>query len=369
MNKNILLLGGSNTGIWDGWAHHFVILAERHLGVKVSNRFLGAVGSLYGLFRLLKMEQEKTTIPDLIIFEYMLNDIVLVNGNIISRQLVNDTLDEIAQLCVYRGIALHFLCLQPRGAGRPRRSLFRRGVQESYRQVSHRFGLPVPLFQHEAMGRDILDSDYLDPHHLTPEASRIVAEALLNRLCSSVTHGSAQPPLKMKRAFTFVDATQAIAVGRARLGQCEMTVLQGPVIEMQRPSSTTWPATGRLVGVLFRSRRTSGWYRIQVDRTVRRKNACTSDLSLLPELVVMQYPNIRTHARGAVEIAMPKGESELMSAAHDPSQMPQRPEAPFLNQELAVFGLMFWTGPRGLGRLTEGFDFWRRAVLRGWPLR
>ncbi|MGO9697994.1 MAG: hypothetical protein ACLPX7_01885, partial [Xanthobacteraceae bacterium] len=87
-----------------------------------------------------------------------------------------------------------------------------------------------------------------------------------------------------------------------------------------------------------------------------------------PELVVMQYPNIRSLPRGVVEIAMPDDESDLMSIAHDPSQMPQNPETPFLGQELAVFGLMLWNGPSGLDRVGEAIDFWRRAILRGWPL-
>ncbi len=315
------------------------------------------------------MEREETTFPDLIVFEYTLNDMVLVGGNIISKHLVKDTLHDIAEFCVHRRIALHFLCLQPRGTGKPGRSLLRRGVRETYSQVARRYGLPVPLSLHEAMGRGILDSDYLDPHHLTPEASHLIAEALLRRLSGPLAKAPTGAPPQPRRAFTFVDANQASAIGRARLAQCEMTVLQGPVIEMHRPSSATWPATGRLAGILFRSRLTSGWYRIRVDHTVRRKNACTSDLSILPELVVMQYPNIRTLARSVVEIAMPDDEAGLMTIAHDPSQMPQKPECPFLVQEFAVFGLMLWSGPLGLDQVTEAIDFWCRAILRGWPLR
>ena len=43
---NILLLGGSNTGMSIGWAAHFQRLAGDHV---VTNGFLGAVGSSFGL--------------------------------------------------------------------------------------------------------------------------------------------------------------------------------------------------------------------------------------------------------------------------------------------------------------------------------
>ena len=46
----ILLLGGSNAGMREGWASQFQRQASAH---EVENRFLGAVGSLYGLMALL----------------------------------------------------------------------------------------------------------------------------------------------------------------------------------------------------------------------------------------------------------------------------------------------------------------------------
>ena len=364
VTMNILLLGGSNTGIWEGWAHHFVILAEGRLGAKVSNGFLGAVGSLYGLYQLLKMERENNHTPDIIVFEYTLNDIVLVRGSIISAKLVMDTLIEIAEFCVSRKIVLQFLCLKPQGGREFLSILTGRNVQRFYEQVAEQYGLPAPLSQRDAMARDILDSDYLDKHHLTPEASLVVAEALLRRLSGPLAIGSPTRPPRPQRAFAFLDATEASPVGRARLQQCDMTVLQAPVIEMMRPSSATWSASGRLVGVLLRCRTTSGWYSIRVDRAIRRKNASTADLALLPELVVMQYPNIRTQAREVIEIAMPDRELELMRIELDRSPMTRTPSGNFLNQEFAVFGIMLWSGLSKFDRLVETLGAVRSVLQR-----
>jgi hypothetical protein len=371
---HIHLLGGSNTGIWNGWAHHFVIMAERDLGARVTNGFLGAVGSLYGLLQLQKLAREGAPLPDAIVFEYALNDIVLVHGDVVSLSLVRETLTDVCDFCVRRGVALQLLCLEPKELRlfRP----FHRGrrVRPLYGAAALRHGLPSPLSQSEAMGRNVLDGDYLDDHHLTPEASRLVAEALVRRLSAPppAPVGARIPRAKSKKAgsaFDYVDATEARVSGRARPSMCDMTILKGPVVELRRPSSARWPATGRLVGVLLRARPTSGWYRITVAGAVRRKNACGSDLALLPEVVTLHYPHVWRRARGAVEVAMPDGEDELMRLAEDVSPMPQDPEPPFADQEMAVFGVMLWRGPSGLLRVAEAIDFWRRSVVRAWPRR
>jgi hypothetical protein len=50
----------------------------------MTNGFLGAVRSLYGLMRLQKREQERAPLPDIVLFEYTLNDILLVSRKAIS---------------------------------------------------------------------------------------------------------------------------------------------------------------------------------------------------------------------------------------------------------------------------------------------
>ena len=371
---HIHLLGGSNTGIWNGWAHHFVIMAERDLGARVTNGFLGAVGSLYGLLQLQKLVREGAPLPDAIVFEYALNDIVLVHGDVVSLSLVRETLMDVCGFCVRRGVTLQYLCLEPKAlrSFRP----FHRGrrVRPIYDAAALRHGLPAPLSQHEAMGRNVLDGDYLDEHHLTPDASRAVAEALVRRLSAPPLAAAAgrvpkAEPRKAGPAFDYVDATQASVAGRAWPSTCDMTILKGPVVELRRPSSARWPATGRLVGVLLRARPTSGWYRITVEGAVRRKNACGSDLKLLPEVVTLHYPHVWRRVRAAVEIAMPDDEAGLMRLGEDVSPMPLDPEPPFADQELAVFGLILWRGPSGFDRVAEALDFCRRSVARGWPWR
>ncbi len=358
---HIHLIGGSNTGIWDGWAHHFVISAEREMGARVTNGFLGAVGSLFGLFRLHRLEREGAPLPDIVVFEYTLNDIVFANGRVLSSRLVRETLLDAADFCVRAGIALQFLCLEPRdlrGRGVSRR------VTRTYQDAAATYGLPAPLTQREAMARDLVDGDYLDLHHLTPEASRTVAEALLRRL-SGLAPGATPPrALRPRRTFEFVDATRAVAAGRAWSSTCQTAVLSGPVIEMRRPSSATFPVSGRLAGVLFRSRRSSGWYRIGVGRALRRKNACESALSFLPEVISMQYPRLRAQALGAVEIAMPDDERELMRLSCDRSPMPWGPEPPFAEQELALFGVIVWREAAGFARVGEAIRTGGKAVFK-----
>ncbi len=363
----ILLLGGSNTGFWGGWAHHFVALAERDLGANITNGFLGAVGSLYGLMQLLKYEREGAAHPEILIFEYMLNDILLVSQNAISTMLIRDTLGEISEYCLDRKIILQFLCLTPRRHRILTTPSASRSVANAYNKLAQRYGFPRPLLQDEVLDRRVSNDDYLDEAHFKPDISRKIAEALLARISALPKEAPKRIAPIRRRAFAYVDASQAETSGRAYQTKLEMTVLKGPLVEMNRPATTIWPATGQLVGVVFRSRPTSGWYRLTVGHTQRRKNACVTDLLILAELIAMQYPNIRAQACGSIEIAMPEDEAELMRLAHDISPMELSPTHPFGEQDLAIHGLMLWRGPFGFARLIESFDFWRRLVLR-WVL-
>lgn len=63
----LLLLGGSNTGIKGGWARH---PAEIMPEAEIDNQYLGVVGSLFGLLRLLKLKKEGFKKPDVVVFEY-----------------------------------------------------------------------------------------------------------------------------------------------------------------------------------------------------------------------------------------------------------------------------------------------------------
>ena len=57
------------------------------LGAEMTNGFLGAVRSLCGLMQLQKPEPEGAPLPDIVVFEYTLNDILLVSRNAISTIL------------------------------------------------------------------------------------------------------------------------------------------------------------------------------------------------------------------------------------------------------------------------------------------
>ncbi len=108
---DILLLGGSNAGLHYGWAAQFEAIVPEH---RVTNRFLGAVGSLYGLMRLLRLGEGQEPPPQLVIFEYALNDAVLLDAGWLRVDLLEDTLREVAELCREKSLPLLLLCLEPR---------------------------------------------------------------------------------------------------------------------------------------------------------------------------------------------------------------------------------------------------------------
>ncbi|MBM3655059.1 MAG: hypothetical protein FJX06_20065, partial [Alphaproteobacteria bacterium] len=172
----ILLLGGSNAGIRDGWAFQFQRQASAH---EVENRFLGAVGSLYGLMALLRMEREGAAPPEVVIFEYCLNDILLFAANCLRQKLVADTLEGVAACCARRGIRLMFLCLDPCQTTSKELRGARRRARRLYTEAAARYATPA-IWLEDIFPGGPTAAHYQDQNHLTVEASAAVAAATLS---------------------------------------------------------------------------------------------------------------------------------------------------------------------------------------------
>ncbi|HMK89235.1 MAG TPA: SGNH/GDSL hydrolase family protein [Methylocystis sp.] len=336
---NILLLGGSNAGLHYGWAAQFQALASpRHV---VVNRFLGAVGSLYGLLRLLDAPRDEAA-PDLLIFEYALNDAVLMDAGWLRVDLLEDTLAEVMTLCNRRNIPLLFLCLELRPTGRARVNRAVARVKRIYaRLAASRGGLPCITIEDVLGG--VRREDFSDKHHLNEAASKRVAEALLSMMESRAIPVPS-PSLEASGAFTYVRASAARPSGPYRRASVESTVFSGEFLELARSASSRWPGDGHIVGLMLRSTETSGDYRLAAGGHAFRKNAQSAMRDIVPNLMLLHYTKTRPVADHDLEISMPYDEAELKALPEDKSMLARPGGAPFLEQTLEIAGVMFWRG-------------------------
>jgi len=104
----LLLIGGSNTGIRGGWARQLAALMPE---AEIDNQYLGVVGSLFGLLRLLRLKKEGWPRPDVVVFEYALNDSYIMLGGGVDAPLLQWVLEDVVTLCAREGAGLLFLCL------------------------------------------------------------------------------------------------------------------------------------------------------------------------------------------------------------------------------------------------------------------
>ncbi|MDP3554915.1 hypothetical protein [Methylocystis sp.] len=337
----ILLLGGSNAGMREGWAFQFQRQASAH---EVENRFLGAVGSLYGLLALLKMERDATASPDVVIFEYCLNDILLFAAGCLRPSLVADTLEAIAACCARRRIRLMFLCLDPRPmASKSLRSATRR-AHRLYADAATRYATPA-IWLDEIFSGSLTAAHYQDENHLTVDASTAVAAAVLNRI------GDARIPLapNAEIRFDYVDAAQAQRRGACELHHIDSKVFEGAFIHLNRQSECYWPGSGRLVALMLRSDDRSGEYLIRAPRCVYRKNPRSKMQEIVANLMLLHYVTRAIATDRGVAIAMPDDEAALKRAPEDATLLAVPPTADFLDQTLDIHAAIFWR-PRSIAR-------------------
>jgi|GEM_PF-3879569 len=335
----ILLLGGSNAGMREGWAFQFQRQASAH---EVENRFLGAVGSLYGLLALLKMERDATASPDVVIFEYCLNDILLFAAGCLRASLVADTLEAIAACCARRRIRLMFLCLDPRPtASKALRSATRR-AHRLYADAATRYATPA-IWLNEIFAGSPTAAHYQDENHLTVDASTAVAAAVLSRI------DDARVPLapNAEVRFDYVDATQAQRRGACELRHIGSKVFEGGFVRLKRPSECHWPGSGRLVALMLRSDDSSGEYLIRAPRCVYRKNPRSKMQEIVANLMLLHYVTRAIATDRGVAIAMPDDEAALKRAPEDATLLAIPPTADFLDQTLDIHAAIFWR-PRSI---------------------
>lgn len=337
---NILLLGGSNAGMREGWAFQFQRQALEH---QVENRFLGAVGSLYGLMALLKMEREATPPPDVVIFEYALNDILLFAAGCLRPSLVADTLEAIAACCARRGIRLLFLCLDPRPAESKGLRDAQRRAHRLYAAAARRYGTPV-IWLDDVFSGARTAAHYQDENHLTVEASAAVAAVVLKRI------GEAREPSARDAEirFDYVDATQARLSGACEICHIESKVFDGAFIRLKRGGACFWRGSGRLVALMLRSDETSGEYLLLAPRQrAYRKNPCSKMQEIVPKLVLLHYVTRVIDTKVGVGVGMPYEEAALRRAPEDATLLSVPPTAHFSDQTVDIHAVIFWR-PRSL---------------------
>lgn len=340
----VLLLGGSNAGVYFGWAAQLQGLMPAH---EIVNRFLGAVGSLYGLSRLQDAERRGEPAPDLIVFEYALNDMILLDAGFVTTALIHDALAGVAQFCALRGVPLLFLCLHPRPSGRARVASNVRRVERIYQRVAEAHGMARCPTLETILGR-VRPEDFVDPHHLTAEASlrcaKIVADAVSGGRIRVPRASRLHPP-----SFDYVPASAAESSGRCRRIEIASTVFSGSFLELARPGASRWPGRGRLAGLLLRSTQDSGVYRVAAGGRAYARTAQSNMREIVPNLILLHYSRRRPWAESDLEVAMPDDESALAALPQEPTLLPAEPGAPFGDQTLQIAGAVFWRP-----------SFWRR---------
>lgn len=343
----LLLIGGSNTGLRRGWARQLESLMPE---VEIDNQYLGAVGSLFGLLRLLKMKRDGRTKPDLVIFEYALNDTFLMVGNEIDAPFLQCILENVVTFCAIEGIGLVFLCLSLPPAAGGRQTIGSIYIDELYKAAAARRGVNC-IFQIEILGR-VNRADYVDPSHLAEEPSRKIAQAVRDQ----VRAGVSLPNGRTRRlSFEYLDAGQATISGPARREDIITPVFAGEFIKLERGARADWSFSGRLVGIVIRSTVESGYYRITVEDKSLRKNAQSAGREIVPNLVTMQHLQIRRWARSGASVELPNNELLLMELEGGLSFTERPPLVPFSDQTLEVAGILIWRKQSPLRRVLESF--------------
>jgi hypothetical protein len=347
---NILLVGGSNTGISYGWGAQFRAIARRHA---VADGFLGAVGSLFGLLRLLELERDGEPLPDIVVFEYALNDMILLGAGCASPSLLRATLLDVIDFCARRGVRLVFLCLEvrPTEQGARIHACVSR-VESLYRRIARAHGVRC-LTLREIAGA-VRYEDFADEHHLTEALSKEVAVWLL----VEIAYGRVtvpRPPASHRPALFYERASEASTRGPCRLVDIESTVFSGRFLEIARGGASLWPGRGRLVALMLRSTREAGVFRIRTGRQSLRKNAQSQMRSAVPKLMLLHYLMRPAPCDGDLEISMPEAEAALMALREDETPLATPSQAPFEEQRLEIHGVMFWRRPSLLARLTDAF--------------
>jgi len=341
----VMIIGGSNASPRTGWASILKDIAPDHA---VDNRFLGGVGSLFGLLRLLEMLRRDEPRPDAVIFEYTLNDTVWLVGDSVSWKTVQETLHDVMTICARERIGLLFLCLflRPReGEGKAEASLF---LDRIYREAAQARGAAT-LFMSDILG-DVGPESFIDPKHLDLASSRRVAESVAARLRAPlpVPSGAAR-----KLRFAYLDASRATLSGKATLARHTTPVFEGAFVELSRGGKCAFDAEGRLAALLLRSTENSGFYSIRAGGRAIRKNAQSLARANVRNLIALHYVVRDMPSSARITIEMTRSETALMAQPLDMTLMEGEPLVPFEDQTLEIAGIMVYRPRSWLGRVID----------------
>ncbi len=314
--------------------------AQIATGFQVENRFLGAVGALYGLLALMKVERERAAMPDIIVFEYCLNDILLFQASVLDIRLLSDTLEAVADFCVRHGIALVFLNLHPFQNGVRRDSKAKEKVSRIYRAVAMRRNIHS-LWLCDIVGRSIEASDYADQNHFSESASAQIAKSLKNELNLVLRHNIA--PGSTIASFIYASAKEARVEGPVARRRISSSVFEGDFLEISRGGRSYWPGKGNVAALMLQSNSMSGDYTVRADKKSFRKRACSQMQAAVPNLMLLHYVRPTRWVQEKVEISMPAREADLHALPADHGALEAVSAREFQSQTLCIHGVMFWT--------------------------
>lgn len=346
---NILILGGSNAGIIDGWAYQFSRIASE---IQVQNRFLGAVGSLYGLLALMKARHDGIPLPDVVIFEYCLNDILLYQANILNIRLLIDTLDAVIEFCQCERISLVFLNLRPLENPTSVNAKAIKKISWIYRSAAIKHNIRT-LWQNDVLGGSQVAADYRDDNHFSSEASGRIANAIriaLNEGLPTVISGRLNAS-----KFTYTEADQARVEGPVSSSRVCTKVFDGNFLEIRRGGKSFWSGQGYVAGIMLQTNEQSGDYTIQINNKSIRKRAFSQMQKAVPNLILLHYVKKPLWSSETVEISMPINEGDLLNLAIDRGIVEGVPTEAFQNQTLQIHALMFWTPRHALWKAKHKF--------------
>lgn len=331
----ILVLGGSNSSD-SGWVQELRRLAPEH---EIENGFLGAVGSLFGLLRLLKRRQDGARPVDLVIFEYALNDTILFIGHNLHPDMIPPTLDDVATLCARDGIPLLFLCLCVRPPAGQDEAEASRYINQIYVDTAAARGAAPCILQREVLGKVDFEQ-YSDQFHLKPVFAARMAAAVAERLRPPLP-----VPLGADRAlrFLYLPASRAALSGAAERSLLGTPVFVGPSVRLRAGGRLAWRQPGRLIALLVCVTALSGDYTIRARGWRGRKTAQSLARENRPLLVALHYLTHPPPRRGKVSIELPASDPALQDLRHDFTLMEAGPTVPYERQSLEICGAIFDT--------------------------
>jgi hypothetical protein len=286
---DVLLVGGSNTGLRDGWARQFEKLATRH---RVTNAFLGATGSLYGLVNLMAVSDLSKV--DVVIFEYTLNDAIFVNYGVQDQQLIQICLEQVAAVCRANDIRLILLTLNRRDDF-PVASEDTRLVNETYLSVAKAWGLEVvslrDLISNHARIADCPIDSLFDGTgvHLSQSLAEIIAEAVLAAVQGRPQVTLDLPAPSRRHEIIYIPATTADLFGKTLFVDRRTAAFKGRFLRLAGDARCQFNGAGELIALLVNSRQESGWLTLETDDGACAKNTHSTWTRPGTDRIIMQY--------------------------------------------------------------------------------